>query len=143
MPVERIYDGNGLDPKLLALVEPFCISYHGVKRAAVKRGEKVLVVGAGTIGVFAAVAAKAAGAQVYISDVSEDKLEYARNFGVDGAILNESPEVLEQAVNDITDGDGFDVTIEAVWIAGHISELYRFRLFWRACGTDWNWKEKR
>lgn len=114
MPVERIYDGKGLDPKLLALVEPFCISYHGVKRAAVKRGEKVLVVGAGTIGVFAAVAAKAAGAQVYISDVAEDKLEYAKNFGVDGAILNESAEVLERAVNDITDGDGFDVTIEAV-----------------------------
>ena len=58
----------------MALGEPFCISYHGVKRAAVKRGEKVLVVGAGTIGVFAAVAAKAAGAQVYISDVAEDKL---------------------------------------------------------------------
>ena len=114
MPVERIYDGKGLDPKLLALVEPFCISYHGVKRAAVQRGEKVVVVGAGTIGVFAAVAAKAAGAQVYISDVAEDKLEYAKNFGVDGAILNESAEVLERAVNDITDGDGFDVTIEAV-----------------------------
>lgn len=36
------------------------------------------MVGAGTIGVFAAVAAKAAGAQVYISDVAEDKLEYAK-----------------------------------------------------------------
>ena len=46
--------------------------------------------------------------------MSEDKLEYARNFGVDGAILNESAEALERAVNDITDGDGFDVTIEAV-----------------------------
>lgn len=33
---------------------------------------------------------------------------------MDGAILNESAEVLERAVNDITDGDGFDVTIEAV-----------------------------
>lgn len=114
MPVERIYDGKDLDPKLLALVEPFCISYHGVKRAAVREKEKVLVVGAGTIGVLAAVSAKAAGAEVYISDVSGDKLEYAKNFDVDGTILNESTEAFDRAVNDITAGDGFDVAIEAV-----------------------------
>ena len=59
MPVERIYDGKGLDPKVLAAIEPFCISYHGVSRAGVKAGDKVLVVGAGTIGVLAAIAAKA------------------------------------------------------------------------------------
>ena len=48
MPVERIYDGKGLSPKTLALIEPFCISYHGVSRGQVKAGDKVLVVGAGT-----------------------------------------------------------------------------------------------
>ena len=48
MPLERIYDGKGLNPKLLAMVEPFCISYHGIKRADVQPGDKVLVVGAGT-----------------------------------------------------------------------------------------------
>ena len=59
MPIERIYDGKGLPAKTLALIEPFCISWHGVSRADVKAGERVLVVGAGTIGVLAAVAAKA------------------------------------------------------------------------------------
>lgn len=118
MPVERIYDGKGLDPKLLALVEPFCISYHGVKRAKVKAGERVLVVGAGTIGVLAAASAKAAGASVTIADIAEDKLGYAKHFGVDNTILNESPEVFDQAVKEITGGDGFDVTIEAVGLPG-------------------------
>ena len=61
MPVERCYDGKGMDPKLLAAIEPFCISYHGVSRADVKKGEKVLVVGAGTIGVLAAAAAHGTG----------------------------------------------------------------------------------
>ena len=70
--------------------------------------------GAGTIGVLAAVSAKAAGAKVYIADVAEDKLGYALNFGVDGTILNDSPEAFDKAVKEITDGDGFDVTIEAV-----------------------------
>ena len=62
MPIERVYDGKGMDAKTLAAIEPFCISYHGVSRANVKAGDKVLVVGAGTIGVLAAIAAKAKGA---------------------------------------------------------------------------------
>ena len=57
MPAERIYDGKGLSPRELALIEPFCISYHGVSHADIKPGEKVLVIGAGTIGVLAAAAA--------------------------------------------------------------------------------------
>ncbi len=114
MPVERIYDGKGLDPKVLAAIEPFCISYHGITRGQVKEGDKVLIVGAGTIGVLAAVAAKSKGAQVYISDVAEQKLTYAAQFGVDGTILNSSPEVFSEKVAEITHGNGFDVTVEAV-----------------------------
>lgn len=114
MPIERIYDGKGLDPKVLAAIEPFCISYHGVSRAKIKAGENVLVVGAGTIGVLAAIAAKAAGAKVYIADVAEGKLEIAKTFSVDGVILNSSGEAFEQSVDEITSGNGFDVTIEAV-----------------------------
>lgn len=114
MPVERLCDGKGLPAKTLALIEPFCISFHGVSRAKVKAGEKVLVIGAGTIGVLAAVAAKQQGAVVYISDVAQGKLEYAKQFGIDGTLLNDSAEHFAQQVNDITNGDGFDVTIEAV-----------------------------
>ena len=114
MPEERVYDGKGLDPMLLAAIEPFCISYHGVSRAEVKPGDKVLVIGAGTIGVLAAVAAKAKGAVVYISDVSMGKLDMSREFGVDGIILNDSPEGFDKAVKEITDGNGFDIAIEAV-----------------------------
>ena len=115
MPIERIYDGKGLDPKVLALIEPFCISYHGVSRADVKPGERVLVVGAGTIGVLAAVAAKAKGAEVTICDVAPDKLDYAfQTFGLDHKLLNDSPEAFEKGVAELTNGDGFDVTIEAV-----------------------------
>ena len=115
MPIERIYDGKGLDPKVLALIEPFCISYHGVSRADVMPGERVLVVGAGTIGVLAAVAAKAKGAEVTICDVAPDKLDYAfQTFGLDHKLLNDSPEAFEKGVAELTNGDGFDVTIEAV-----------------------------
>lgn len=115
MPIERIYDGKGLSAKVLSLIEPFCISYHGISRANVQKGERVLVVGAGTIGVLAAVAAKAKGAEVTICDVAEDKLDYAyKTFQLDHKLLNSSPEAFEKGVAELTNGDGYDVTIEAV-----------------------------
>lgn len=115
MPIERIYDGKGLSAKTLALIEPFCISYHGISRANIQPNDKVLVIGAGTIGVLAAVAAKAKGAKVYISDVAENKMNYAiETFSLDGGILNDSPENFIKRVEEITNGNYFDVTIEAV-----------------------------
>lgn len=114
MPIERIYDGKGLPAKTLALIEPFCISYHGVKRGSVKPGDRVLVVGAGTIGCFAAVAAKMLGAEVYVADIAKPKLDYVERLGVAGTILNENNEFFEEEVKNLTQNKGFDVCIEAV-----------------------------
>lgn len=115
MPIERLYDGQGIDAESLALIEPFCISYHGVSRASVKPGEKVLVFGAGAIGILAGVAAKSFGAKVYITDIAAGKVEKAvSDFGFDGGFVNDSPEALKQFGEEITNGDGFDVTVEAV-----------------------------
>ena len=115
LPIERIYPGNGIDAKTLSLVEPFCISYHGVSRASIKPGEKVLIVGAGTIGVFASIAAKNLGAKVYICDISKQKVDYACNeFNLEYGFVNSSAEVFNEEVRRLTAGNGFDVTIEAV-----------------------------
>ncbi|MBK5201718.1 MAG: alcohol dehydrogenase catalytic domain-containing protein, partial [Spirochaetaceae bacterium] len=103
MPIERIYDGKGLSAKTLAVIEPFCIAYHGVSRGGVKKDDKVLVVGAGTIGVLSAIAAKALGAEVWISDISQGKLDIAKTFGIDGTILNSSKEAFDNGVAKITE----------------------------------------
>ena len=124
MPIERIYDGRGLDAKVLAAIEPFCISYHGVQRAVIHKGEKVLVIGAGTIGVLAANAAKALGGEVWLCDVAEEKLRYANDtFGFAGTFVNSGADAFSKAVADVTGSiniggnevpNGFDVCIEAV-----------------------------
>lgn len=119
MPLERIYDGKGLPAKTLALIEPFCISYHGVSRAHIKQGDKVLVIGAGTIGVLAAVAAKSKGGEVYIADIAPQKVEYAvKTFGLAGGILNDATDNFVQKCMDTIHGNGFDVAIEAVGMPG-------------------------
>lgn len=113
MPVERIYDGKGLDPQVLAMIEPFCISYHAVKRGSVKAGDRVLVVGAGPIGVLAVMGAKLMGATVAVSDISEGRLQVAREMGADDVIVI-NKENFDERVREFTGGDGFDVCIECV-----------------------------
>ena len=112
LPVERIYDGKGMPARTLALIEPFCIGYHAVKRAAVGPGDRVLVVGAGTIGYLAGAAAKMLGAEVYMADIAAQKLENAKKLGLSGVILNDGG--FAERVGDMTGGNGFDVCIEAV-----------------------------
>ena len=59
MPIERIIPGKGLSAKELALIEPFAISCHALSRAEIKPGDNLLIVGAGPIGLFALMKAKA------------------------------------------------------------------------------------
>lgn len=115
MPIERIIDGKGLSPDHIALIEPFAIAFHGIKKAQIKKGDKVLVIGAGTIGMFAALSAKEFGATVFVADISEEKLSFAsNNFMIDGVVLNDSSTHFTEQVQQYTTSHGFDVVVEAV-----------------------------
>jgi len=113
MPMDRIYPGKGLSARQLALVEPFCIGMHGVSRCNIKNTDKVLVVGAGPIGMFAMLAAQATGAGVYMCDVLDGRLEKARALGAKATLNSGDPEALTAFTQEVTDGNGFDVCIEA------------------------------
>ena len=111
MPVERIYPGQGLTPDQLALIEPFSIGYHALSRCEVKPGDKVLVIGAGPIGLFALISAKSRGAEVHVADLLDGRLEKAKAFGADG-VINSGKESLADYTAKVTEG-GFDVCVEA------------------------------
>lgn len=112
MPVERIIDGKGLSAKELALIEPFSISCHALSRAEVKKGDNLLIMGAGPIGLFALMRAKALGARVLIADMLSSRLTLAKEFGAD-CIVNVKENDLHTVCSDFTDGNGFDVCVEA------------------------------
>ena len=111
MPVERIYGGRGLSAEQLALIEPFSIGWHALSRCAVKPGDRVLVVGAGPIGLFALISARQRGALVYSADLLDGRLEKAKAFGAAGTV-NTGRESLADFTASVTDG-GFDVCVEA------------------------------
>ena len=112
MPVERIIDGKGLSAKELALIEPFSISCHALSRAEVKKDDNLLIMGAGPIGLFALMRAKALGARVLIADMLESRLTLAKEFGAD-CIVNVKENDLHETCSDFIDGNGFDVCVEA------------------------------
>ena len=112
MPVERIYPGGGLSAQELALIEPFSISQHAISRAAIKKTDKVLVVGAGPIGLFALLAAKQLCDKIVVSDILDNRLDLAKEYGAD-AVINVHTQSLSAFVEEFTGGNGFDVCIEA------------------------------
>ncbi|MEZ2585558.1 zinc-binding alcohol dehydrogenase family protein [Kluyvera intermedia] len=76
VPQQNILLAEGIAPAAVALIEPFAISAHAVRRAAVQAGDSVLVVGAGPIGLGAAAIAKAQGAQVMVADTSLQRRDH-------------------------------------------------------------------
>ena len=116
MPVERLFHGKGLSAEELALIEPFSISYHALSRASVTPTDKILIIGAGPIGIFALISAKLRGARVYVADVLDGRLEVVKKYGADG-VINTSTQSIQEAVATFTQGDGFDLCVEACGLA--------------------------
>jgi threonine dehydrogenase-like Zn-dependent dehydrogenase len=67
-----------------ALVEPGGNALRAVRAAQLRRGDRVLVLGPGTIGVLAALFARAAGAEVHVMGRADRSLPFARTLGLDG-----------------------------------------------------------
>ena len=112
MPVERIIPGRGLDARTLALIEPFAISCHALSRCEIRPGSRLFITGAGPIGLFALLAAKAKGAVVTVSDVLEGRLEKARALGADFTVNPTTADLAAETAR-ITEGCGFDTCVEA------------------------------
>jgi L-gulonate 5-dehydrogenase len=98
-----------------ALVEPFTIGAQVCYRGNVQKGDFVLVMGAGTIGLTVAQMAKLNGATVIITDLVQDKLDYAKARGADYTINVKEHDMFEK-VREITGGMGANVTVDAVCI---------------------------
>ncbi len=113
VPSYSLLHGEGLSFDELSLVEPLAIGAHGVRRANVKEGEFVLVVGAGPIGLGIAEFARIAGGHVIMMDVNEQRLNFCKEkLGVQHTVNPLTDDVL-QKLKKITNGDMPTVVIDA------------------------------
>lgn len=95
-----------------AMVEPVAVGLHAVHLADIKVGEKVLVIGAGIIGLVSAMFAKKEGASfVAVSETNLERAKKAIDLGVADKYYDATnPEIIKEVFNDTI--DGFDTVIE-------------------------------
>ncbi len=71
-----------LPMELAALTEPLAVSLHGVNRAQVERGSRVVVFGAGMIGLGVVIALRRRGVtDIVVVDLQDERLDIARRLG--------------------------------------------------------------
>ncbi len=98
-----------------ALIEPLSVATHAVRRADIRLGENVLVIGAGTIGILVAALCRASGAgEVVVVDYSEPCLRLAAEMGATRTVNPAAGQSVEDVVRVVTGGTGMDKSIECV-----------------------------
>ena len=112
----------GLSFTEAALLEPVSIGLHAVSRGRVAPGETVVIVGAGTIGLFVLQAARQQDAgKIIIADLNLHRLRLARALGADVAVQSDV-EDLAGVVEAETQGRGADVSFEVVGLAATLHQ---------------------
>ena len=112
LPAGNLLHAEGLTADQCATVEFLAIGAHGVRRAAVRAGQRCLVIGAGPIGLGAAIFAQIDGAAITIMDRDSGRIELAKSI-IDGANFIVAGVKTVEAVAEATKGDGFDVVVDA------------------------------
>ena len=110
---------EGLDLKTAALAEPLAVALHGIALAGDSpKGKKVLVCGAGPIGLLTALAARALGASdVTITDVLDGPLERASALGIESTINVAHESVPAETYDLVLECSGAPASVSAAFVA--------------------------
>jgi len=99
-----------------ACIEPLSVGLHSCNRAEIKPNNTLLIGGAGPIGLFTLLVAKAYGARdIVITDINQDRLNFAKQIGADHTLLvkpGQTPEEISKACCAFIGGEGFEKVIE-------------------------------
>src|SRR5579883_931382 len=107
VPERNLYSAGGLSLDQAASVEFLAIGAHAIARSNVAPGARVLVIGAGPIGLGAAIFARLAGGDVTIMDRDAERLDFALDAGAAARSIMADDRAAEQ-ISEATSGDGFD-----------------------------------
>ena len=111
-----------IDWESAALIEPVAVCVHAFRRAIVDKHHRVVVLGAGPIGLLMAMVLKAEGiAHVTISDINPYRLAIAASVGL--AAINSMETDIREHVRMVTDGDGADIVFEAAGVQATADQM--------------------
>lgn len=124
---DKLHVSARLNYEQLALVETLAIGCHACDRAALQPEDKVLIIGAGPIGLATLEFVRLTGAKITVMDMVAGRLEFCRQkYGVEATIhfLGDGTEL--QQVLDITDGDKYVAVIDATGSPKSMSAAFEY-----------------
>ncbi len=105
---------DGCDDDAAVMTQPLAVALHALSRVAQRPEESIAVVGVGGIGSFivAGASRRTVGGRVVAIDIDPERLTTARALGAD-EVVDATGQDLGSLLQELTDGVGFDVVIEA------------------------------
>lgn len=139
LPDEISYDEG-------AMIEPLAVAVHAVNQSGDVKDKNIVIIGAGPIGNLVAQAARAKGAKsVLVSDISECRLEIARDCGID-LVVNTKDKDLGETISEhfgqdkadiIYDCAGNDISMgQAIKYARKGSQIILVAVFGKMANVD-------
>jgi 2-desacetyl-2-hydroxyethyl bacteriochlorophyllide A dehydrogenase len=121
VPADRVHRvAADLDPQLAALAEPMAVVVHALARGKLSAGQRVLVLGAGSVGLLTLAAARRLGAaEVWITARHPHQVEIARALGATRVLREAETEPL--ALDALGREAPVDLVVETV--GGHADTL--------------------
>lgn len=104
LPADLLLPSKTLSAEQLALVETLGIGAHAVQRADLMKGETILLIGAGPIGLSVLEFATIAGAEILLLERSEKRINFCRNHYNLKAVVSDT-EQAEDELRDLLDGE--------------------------------------
>lgn len=100
-----------LSDETAALAEPFSIATHSLTRGRISPSDRVLIIGAGPIGLYCALTARYMGArQIFVSEPNASRRAGAEAFGI--ATIDATGAEVLQELHGISEEEGFDLVME-------------------------------
>ncbi|HDZ14008.1 hypothetical protein LCGC14_1666010 [marine sediment metagenome] len=119
VPIDLLVPAQNLTDDEMAIVEPLAIGAHAIRRAQLQKGETIVVIGCGPIGIGIMKLAQIKGAKVIAIDMNQGRLDYAKNvIGVDH-IVKGGPNAIS-TIQELTNGDMCTAVFDAT---GHKGAL--------------------
>lgn len=114
----RLPDGTEHENDFTMLSDIFPTGWHGTRLAGLEPGESVTIMGAGPVGLMAALSAQIQGAdEIYVVDMQPDRLRLAESIGA--TPIDFSKGSAEDQIMEATKGIGTDRGVEAVGWQAH------------------------
>jgi len=126
LPAHKLHPSIKMTMEQLALVETLAIGCNCVNRSDTRQGDKVLVIGAGPIGMAAIEFLKVAKAEITVMDMNETRLEFCKEkLGVDHTVVFKNDNTEVDRLREVNGGDLPITVIDAT--GSHISMSSAFQ----------------